>query len=171
MKKKINLGFHRGNTRIWMEGYWLKELGFHKGARYNILEWGTMSGFTLRIHPEGKRIVSGKGDKPIIDINNKLASKYFPSDWHTEAYVSKGSYSGYHDINLEVTKVKVAEFATDAGLKNYDAALPQGWVDDQSKNPDFPGPQHFVWSYDAYKFGAPEPISPGGQRYFEGLVE
>lgn len=169
-KKPINLGFHRGNTRIWMEGYWLKELGFHVGARYDILEWGSDSGLTLRIKADGKRKVSGKGDKPIIDINNKLITRYFNTDYHEKVLVSSGYYPEYQDINIQAIGTTKCEFATERGYNkpHIDAALPQDWLNEQYKNPDFPGSGQFLWDCEEHK---PLSVTPIGDRYLEGLVK
>jgi hypothetical protein len=73
-KFKHKLSTHHGveNARIWLEGARLVEAGFTVGARFSV-EWTAATLTLTRVKPfEGRKAgfgtVSGKGDKPIIDI-------------------------------------------------------------------------------------------------------
>lgn len=58
----------------------------------------------------------------------------------------------------------VKEAAEARGLKDYDCALPQPWVDWQ-KERGYEVRGHFVWCYDKEpRFGEPAPITDEGFR-------
>lgn len=67
MYAKRNVGQNRGKRRLWIEGKLLIEAGFTHGKRWDLVE--TTFGFKLIENPDGKRKVSGKPDRPIIDIS------------------------------------------------------------------------------------------------------
>jgi len=62
---------NRGRPRIWLEGKRLAAAGFERGVRFD-LTLGTKryGGLLLYLNEDGsgKRKVSGKGDRPIVDI-------------------------------------------------------------------------------------------------------
>lgn len=60
------IGRNRGKPRLWIEGALLVSAGFKPGDRYH-LHFGTMA-TSIGWCPDGARKVSGKGEKPIIDI-------------------------------------------------------------------------------------------------------
>jgi hypothetical protein len=73
-KFRHKLSTHHGqeNARIWMEGARLVEAGFTVGARFSVA-WTPATLTLALVAPfEGRRQgfgkVSGKGDKPIVDI-------------------------------------------------------------------------------------------------------
>lgn len=76
------------HSRIWLEGKRLAEAGFTVGTRYS----RTVIGGTIRlvIDPvEGRYKVSGKGEKPIVDITGSTVRKTFPvPDPAARAFVS-----------------------------------------------------------------------------------
>lgn len=59
------VGMNRGKPRIWIEGKILTEAGFKPGDRYDF------DGTRITRNPEGKRKISGKGDRPIVDISGR----------------------------------------------------------------------------------------------------
>jgi hypothetical protein len=60
---------NRGRPRIWLEGKRLSAAGFERGVRFNLVRLPLCEGgMALVQNEEGKRKVSGKGDRPIIDI-------------------------------------------------------------------------------------------------------
>lgn len=59
-------GMNRGRPRIWLEGKILREAGFTRGSKFKICTHE--ASLELVLDPEGNRKVSGKADKPIIDI-------------------------------------------------------------------------------------------------------
>lgn len=76
--RTIRLGVNRGKPRLWLEGAWLAELGFVRGARIDSVLTGhtpeTATGLKIVLDPSGLRRVSGKLKKdgtqhPIIDMN------------------------------------------------------------------------------------------------------
>lgn len=69
-ERSINVGEHRGKGRVWLEGNWLIDAGFARGTWYNVtVEPGTI---VFQANPNnGARKVSGKGERPIIDMNTE----------------------------------------------------------------------------------------------------
>jgi len=70
----IGTNHGKGTSRIWLEGKRLVEAGFEVGTRYHrYASWGRgekpRGSIQLIVDPNGKYKVSGKGDKPIIDIS------------------------------------------------------------------------------------------------------
>ena len=62
---------NRGRPRIWLEGKRLVEAGYERGVRYDVIQLPLRDGGMLLVQNEegtGKRKVSGKGDRPIVDI-------------------------------------------------------------------------------------------------------
>lgn len=76
------IGANKGvpRSRIWIEGRRLVEAGFTPGTRYD-RSHATPSGTGLYLFatPDGRYKVSGKGDKPIIDITGALVARLFPA--------------------------------------------------------------------------------------------
>jgi DNA (cytosine-5)-methyltransferase 1 len=76
--RSINIGTHRGKPRLWLEGTWLVEAGFTRGATY-VASFGA-GRIALRVLANGedtklrRRTVSGKTknsrDVAVIDINS-----------------------------------------------------------------------------------------------------
>ena len=66
-KETSKIGINKGKSRLWIEGALLTSAGFRHGQRYNIQHHSR--GFTI-ISDEinGKRKISGKADRPVIDI-------------------------------------------------------------------------------------------------------
>ena len=61
-----------------MEGKRLVEAGFEVGTRYDrVCKHGTIKFIELTATPNGKFKVSGKGDKPIIDISGGAVTDTF----------------------------------------------------------------------------------------------
>jgi hypothetical protein len=84
----IGTNHGKGTSRIWLEGKRLVEAGFEVGTRYDRIcksrtskEFGTLHGgiefIELTANPNGKFKVSGKGDKPIIDISGGAVTETF----------------------------------------------------------------------------------------------
>lgn len=73
MTKTVKIGANRGAHRLWLEGSWLVGFGFVRGAEFNaIVEDGRL---VIRLGKSDKvrsRKVSGKGDRPIIDIVGEI---------------------------------------------------------------------------------------------------
>ena len=76
----IGTNHGKGTSRIWLEGKRLVEAGFEVGTRYdrNVIKakdgWDHLE---LRVKSDGKFKVSGKGDKPIIDISGRAVTETF----------------------------------------------------------------------------------------------
>jgi hypothetical protein len=60
------IGRNKGKPRLWLEGAILQDHGFTQGSRFDLIH--TATGFTLELSSDGARKVSGKPDRPIIDI-------------------------------------------------------------------------------------------------------
>ena len=82
MNKTYTIGRNKGKTRLWLEGAILQAAGFKPGMRYHVDQTNAgLGGLVLTLHPEGARKVSGKGDKPIIDIMSQKELAHFePGD-------------------------------------------------------------------------------------------
>ena len=64
---------HRGRPRVWIEGKRLAAAGFTRGSRFNVVvKPSNQVLLKFLIADEGSRKVSGKGDRPIIDIVGTL---------------------------------------------------------------------------------------------------
>jgi len=66
MIQEYKIGSNRGRPRIWLEGKRLTASGIGRGDRF--ITHNVDEGVTIQITPDGRRKVSGKGDRPIIDI-------------------------------------------------------------------------------------------------------
>ena len=76
----IGTNHGKGTSRIWLEGKRLVEAGFEVGTRYDryaTFSSSSRSGIQLTANPKGKYKVSGKGDKPIIDISGGVVTNTF----------------------------------------------------------------------------------------------
>jgi len=65
------IGSNQGRPRIWLEGKRLVEAGYERGVRFDVVPLPLRDGGMVLAQNEdgtGKRKVSGKGDRPIIDI-------------------------------------------------------------------------------------------------------
>jgi hypothetical protein len=71
-------------SRIWIEGKRLVDAGFTVGARYHRTCFE--NAIRLQLHPDGAYKVSGKGDKPIIDITGKVITDRFTGETVTVKY-------------------------------------------------------------------------------------
>ena len=78
------LGTAKGvaRSRIWIEGDRLVRQGFTVGRRFDVTiarhaETGATTLY-LTLEDDGARKVSGKGDKPIIDITGECVRGWFP---------------------------------------------------------------------------------------------
>jgi hypothetical protein len=67
------------HQRIWIEGRHLKAAGFNVGDRYDRVE-SKLGGLILlrATGSAGQFKVSGKADKPIIDITGAIVPRLFP---------------------------------------------------------------------------------------------
>lgn len=78
------LGTAKGvaRSRIWIEGARLVRQGFTVGRRFDVtVATNSETGATtlyLTVEEDGARKVSGKGDKPIIDITGECVRGWFP---------------------------------------------------------------------------------------------
>jgi len=66
MIQEYKIGSNRGRPRIWLEGKRLTAMGISRGDRFRTHK--VDEGVNIAIDPDGRRKVSGKGDRPIIDI-------------------------------------------------------------------------------------------------------
>jgi hypothetical protein len=79
----IGTNHGKGTSRIWLEGKRLVEAGFEVGTRYDRMSNQTsrhgwvFSSLSFGPTPNGKFKVSGKGDKPIIDISGGAVTETF----------------------------------------------------------------------------------------------
>ena len=72
---KIGAARQVPGSRVWIEGTRLVAAGFTVGLRYDLLELDGQLILTLAV--DGQRKVSGKGDKPIIDLTGELIRRVF----------------------------------------------------------------------------------------------
>ena len=78
------IGTNKGvpRSRVWIEGRRLAEAGFTVGALYGRVSYQTSLTLLLKTAADQREgvqwfKVSGKGDKPIIDITGKLVTETF----------------------------------------------------------------------------------------------
>jgi hypothetical protein len=80
-KFTTKLGTAKGSarSRIWLQGKRLTEAGFKPGAKYGASWSSNLLTLSLNPAPEGyeMRVVSGKGELPIIDITGKSVMDTF----------------------------------------------------------------------------------------------
>lgn len=74
------LGFHRGNPRLWIEGGLATKAGFVPAERFNLVLDHLNQTLTLRLDPNGSRVVSSKVRNdcriPVLDVNNNSLSLF-----------------------------------------------------------------------------------------------
>lgn len=68
----------RQGARIWLEGTKLNAAGFKAGTRYSILTGH--NSIVLSTCRNGDKCVSGKAERPIVDINNNAILAQFGID-------------------------------------------------------------------------------------------
>jgi hypothetical protein len=71
VSRTFTLGSNRGKPRLWLEGAWLAKLGFDaKQTQYRVYILPGRNRIEIEAGVGGTypRRVSGKGDRPIIDI-------------------------------------------------------------------------------------------------------
>tara|TARA_B100000700_G_scaffold33554_1_gene32232 strand:- start:6501 stop:6836 length:336 start_codon:yes stop_codon:yes gene_type:complete len=97
---KRKVAHNRGNCRIWIEGKKLIEANINNGDRFDCRIFPTH--VLLDFHPNGERKVSGKPERPIIDINTARLNPLFDSVSHYMV-----SHAGYVDsLNLPHVVIK-----------------------------------------------------------------
>ena len=77
------IGANKGKRRVWLEGKCLQDNGWFKGDAYTVMKKGTVAGFSglLLVKAEhGEKRVSGRQDKPIIDLLGGIISNNINSD-------------------------------------------------------------------------------------------
>ena len=94
LETKLGTARRVERSRIWIEGKRLTAAGFAVG-RYFIAEWeGKVLTLTLldedTIIADAPRKVSGKGDKPIIDITGAQVRETFGHRSHVRASFGEG---------------------------------------------------------------------------------
>jgi len=81
------IGEHRGAPRLYFQGQALAQAGFVRGARYGILVHKNK----VELHLDaGAGLVSGKGEVPVIDINNATVLEPFKGHEAVKVEMSKG---------------------------------------------------------------------------------
>tara|TARA_R110000803_G_scaffold60838_3_gene120348 strand:+ start:1325 stop:1672 length:348 start_codon:yes stop_codon:yes gene_type:complete len=94
---ELNIGKNKGKARLWMEKGVLTDSGIHHGDRFNVTYidgYFTNIGYVkpvllIEVNPNGKRKVSGKLDRPIIDMTAKTLQPLFEIGDRARIY-SKG---------------------------------------------------------------------------------
>lgn len=80
---------NKGRARIWLEGKRLSSAGFAVGSRFNI---EVIEGaLVLRLDASGSRKVSGKGERPIIDISGGSCDPFVTGDAVQVDYIAEYS--------------------------------------------------------------------------------
>jgi hypothetical protein len=96
LQRRAKIGLNRGKARLWLEGQWLADAGFAVGTKFTmtITRVRSQNYIHLRAQPDGDRKVSGKGTKPIIDINTDILRTLAPAGDYIRLNVSQGSIVG-----------------------------------------------------------------------------
>jgi hypothetical protein len=109
----IGTNHGKGTSRIWLEGKRLVEAGFEVGTRYDRVcrkvarmnKDGVISPhqgeIDLSLNPKGKFKVSGKGDKPIIDISGGAVTETFAE------HIAESYSSGAPVMEIKYSKGKI----------------------------------------------------------------
>lgn len=81
VEKVVRVGRNRGKARLWLEGRWLADLGFVRGTKFAAVFTPNVIALHVK-EPDYDigRTVSGKGDKPIIDIAGARLEPWAGSD-------------------------------------------------------------------------------------------
>ena len=74
-ESKITVGNHRNNSRIWLQGKWLVKFGFVRGKAWSVEYEGERVIITASEHG---RVISGKGETPVLDMNSSELTKALP---------------------------------------------------------------------------------------------
>ena len=90
------LGDHRGAPRLWLEGWRLSDIGAAPGARFRVLTDAENGTLTILIDEKGDRVVSGKDERPIIDMNNGKLGEVFKTSKRLQVTYNNG------EIRVEV---------------------------------------------------------------------
>lgn len=101
LTRRAKIGLNRGKARLWLEGQWLAEAGFKVGTKFTAEITGRT--ITLRAGKNSnaellERTVSGKGEKPIIDINTDILTQIAPAQSYITLQVSKGILVGQPEV-------------------------------------------------------------------------
>ena len=72
---KITVGENRNNSRIWLQGKWLAKFGFVRGEAWQVVYEG---GKVIVSTSETGRVISGKGETPVLDINSSKLTEALP---------------------------------------------------------------------------------------------
>ena len=72
------IGLNKGKRRIWIEGAVLLNNGLARGDRFNTASHTNQ--LEIILDDAGKRTVSGKGEKPIIDMTGAIITDTFADD-------------------------------------------------------------------------------------------
>lgn len=67
---EVKIGTNKNAPRVWLEGGRTEHAGFKPGERFKCIKNEDERRLTLVLDSEGSRIVSRKGDKPVIDLNS-----------------------------------------------------------------------------------------------------
>ena len=94
------VGLNKGRPRIWLEGKILVSAGFVVGNKYSIECIGGPE-MKLSVNKDGKKKVSGKGAKPIVDILGKAIGECFGTP--VPARVTVTSHKGHITMKEEVS--------------------------------------------------------------------
>lgn len=109
----IGTNHGKGTSRIWLEGKRLVEAGFEVGTRYDRVlhrsarvhqtngSWTAVGSIDLTLNPKGKFKVSGKGEKPIIDISGGAVTDTFAE------HIAESYSSGAPVMEIKYSKGKI----------------------------------------------------------------
>ena len=69
---------NKGRSRIWLEGKRLQSAGFTAGTMFSVIK--APCGIVLQVSTTGERKVSGKPDRPIIDLCGATVEPFTTGD-------------------------------------------------------------------------------------------
>lgn len=94
MKFTSKLGVARGHhrSRIWLQGARLTAAGFTPGTKFGVVWYADRAQLFVNPQPEGyeMRVVSGKGDLPIIDMVGARVLQTFGNGTHVNVSFKAG---------------------------------------------------------------------------------
>jgi hypothetical protein len=92
-RSKIGTSKNKQHSRIWIEGNRLVDAGFTVGTRYT-RTWNDNKhrpALMLKVDKDGFYRVSGKGDKPVIDITGEKVNATFLGEYVTCSFFIDGT--------------------------------------------------------------------------------
>ena len=101
--KLFKIGMNKNKKRIWIEGKNLSQFGIKPSDRFDRVS--NTNSIQIIFNSLGRSKVSGKGDKPIIDLSGNFISEIFPNKSHYHFnYFKSGTKENRSNNNFMIIK-------------------------------------------------------------------